>query len=82
MQSIKADALSDFLKTNPIDRPIAIERDGDCHAVMIPFEMYQATHKAIRQAVRAEDLTDEQMRIILESEAAPECAKYDDEMKE
>ena len=80
MKSIKAEALSDFLKTNDIDTPVAIERDGVYHAVMIPFELYQATHKAMRQAVRAEDLTDDQMRIIRESEAAPECAKYDDEM--
>lgn len=82
MQSIKADDLSALVKTNPIGRPVAVERDGDCHAVMIPFGMYQATHRAIRQAIRAEDLTDEQIRIILESEAAPECAKYDDEMDE
>ena len=80
MIRIDANAVSDFLLQHDVDEPIVIKRNGEPHAVMIPYEIFQMMHKESRKAVRVEDLTDEEIEGILNSKPSAESYKYNDEL--
>ena len=80
MIKIDANAVSDFLLQHEVDEPIVIRRQGEPHAVMVPYEIFQVMHRNNRRAVRVEELTDEDIEAIINSEPSAESYKYNDEL--
>jgi PHD/YefM family antitoxin component YafN of YafNO toxin-antitoxin module len=64
---INAKAVSDFLERHAVEESIVIKRHGKPHAVMIPYEIFQAMRKESRKAILVEDLTEEDMKHITNS---------------
>jgi PHD/YefM family antitoxin component YafN of YafNO toxin-antitoxin module len=67
MTEIDANAVTDFLSQHEVDEPIVIKRQGTPHAVMIPYDIFHAMHRENRQALRVDELTDEDIEAILDS---------------
>ncbi len=82
MMEIDANAVSDFLSQHEVAEPVMIKRQGVPHAVMIPYEIFQAMHRDNRRALRVEELTDEDMEAIFNSRPPTEHNQYNDETEE
>lgn len=80
MIEIEASAVSDFLSQHEVDEPIVINRQSAPHAVMIPYELFQAMHRANRQVLRVSELTEEDMKAIFNSKPPDDNAQYNDEL--
>jgi predicted nucleic acid-binding protein len=80
MVEIDASAVTDFLSQHEVEEPIVIKRQGAPHAVMIPYEIFQAMHRENRRAVRVDELTDEEIEGILNSKPSAESYQYNDEL--
>jgi len=79
MIEINANAVSDFLSQHEVVEPIMIKRQGIPHAVMIPYEIYQAMHRESRKVVRVEELSDEEIKATSKSRPPTEHNQYNDE---
>lgn len=71
----------DYLAKNAVEEPVTILKDGQPHAVVIPYELYATLQKSNRQALHISELSDADMNAILNSEIAEECKEFDGEMK-
>ena len=80
MEEIDAGDVSGYLAEHEVLDPVRIMRNGQPHAVMIPYEIFQIMHRNNRRAVRTEDLTDEDIEAIINAEVPDELKKYDHEM--
>ncbi|MDB4516974.1 hypothetical protein N9089_05175 [Crocinitomicaceae bacterium] len=77
---IDATMVSDFLFQNEVIEPITIKRQGVPHAVMIPYDIFEAMHRENRRAMRAGELTDEEVEDIRNSKPPAEHDHYNDEL--
>jgi hypothetical protein len=82
MLKIDANAVSGFLLQQELVEPVVINRQGEPHAVMIPYEIFREMHKNSRQALGAGELTDEDIEAIINSKPSPESSKYNDELED
>ena len=73
--------LYDFLLKNTITQPVTVVREGKSIAVMLPPELYQSM-RGNREAIRAEDLTADDMQAIMDSEIPEELKQYNHEVED
>ncbi|MEZ0225026.1 MAG: hypothetical protein ACAH83_10765 [Alphaproteobacteria bacterium] len=68
----------DFLLKNEVTEPVIVVKHGEPCAVMIPHVVYQMMQSS-RKAMKAHELSDEDMQAIMDSEIPEELKQYDHE---
>ena len=71
----------DSLLTEDWFPPIGITRNGERRAVVVPAEIFRAMHRASRKVIRVEDLSEDQIKAIVESKMPEGYEHLDEELK-
>ncbi|PZQ17081.1 MAG: prevent-host-death protein [Ancylobacter novellus] len=61
--------------------PVTITRNGRPRTVMISTEEYARLRRGDREAIRPEEISDEELEAVMRAEPPSEAAEYDDEMR-
>ncbi|HHJ15590.1 MAG TPA: hypothetical protein ENJ80_02720 [Gammaproteobacteria bacterium] len=80
MTTIDAADISDFLDTHEVIEPVTIARHGQPLAMIIPYDLYQEWRRHNPRALRAEELSNEDMAAIQNSPVPEEHGEYNDEL--
>lgn len=73
--------ICDYLAKHDVEEPVTLLKDGQPHAVVIPYKLFATLQKSNRQALHISELSDADMNAILNSEIAEECTEFDKEME-
>ncbi len=83
MKEIDLVDVYEHILNNDVEETTVVKKNGEHHAVLLPYDVFREMRAQSRTvAVRAEDIDDEMMDAILNSEVAEECEAFDHEMKE
>lgn len=76
-----ADVARDFqrYRAEAHRHPVAVTQDGQTDVVILSAEEYARLKRRDRQALRVEELTDEELEAIANAQPTPESALYDHE---
>ena len=64
-----------------LTQPVALTTDGEPRLVLLSIEEYERLKRRDRQALRVEELTDDEVALIMAAEPPPEAAMYDHEVR-
>ena len=67
MIKIDANRVSEYLSRNQVDEPVLSKRLDEPLAVMISYETYKVMHRENRTALRADELSDDDIKAIRSS---------------
>ena len=71
----------EFLLKHDVDEPVTIVKHGEPHAVILPYEIFEAMRKNTRRALHVSELTKEELDAILTAEIPEELKQFDHEVK-
>jgi PHD/YefM family antitoxin component YafN of YafNO toxin-antitoxin module len=74
--------LYEFLLKNDVSEPVVVRKNGEKHAVMIPYEIYEAMRKNSRKALRTGELSPKERALFSRSKAPESSKQYNDEVED
>jgi PHD/YefM family antitoxin component YafN of YafNO toxin-antitoxin module len=72
--------LYDFMLNNEVTEPVTVLRDGAPLAVLVPYDVFEAMNRK-KRAVPVEDLSEDDLKAIMNADIPEELKQYDDEVK-
>jgi prevent-host-death family protein len=79
----EAEAATNFslYQDRALTQPVAITHEGEPRIVMISIEEYERLKRRDRQALRVEELTDEELALIAAAEPPEDAKRFDHEVR-
>ncbi len=80
MQELDAADVSVWLHDNAVTETVTIKKNGNPHAVLIPYALFEVMHRNNRTVLRTDELTEEDLDAIRNSTPPEETRQFDDEL--